>query len=100
MEQNNAIKQENYERASQLLGELFEVDSDITEQINRCIQRYGASGFFKNLEAFDFSEDVFEKLKAVRMVLFGMGEEAAMADMLKDASYIQKPEKPKGGAKL
>jgi hypothetical protein len=91
MEQDIIIKQKNYERASRLLGELFEVDSDITEQINRCIQHYGASRFFKNLEAFDFSEDVVEKLKAVRMVLFGMGEE--------DMTAIQKHEEPKGGAK-
>jgi len=64
MEQEPAIKQKNYERASQLLGRLFEVDSDITEQINRCLQDYGAKGFFRNLESFDFSEDVFKKLKA------------------------------------
>ena len=92
MEQDITIKQKNYERASQLLGELFEVDSDITEQINRCIQHYGASGFFKKLEVFDFSGDVFEKLKAVRMVLFGIGEE--------DMTDMQKHEEPKGGAKL
>lgn len=99
MEQDITIKQKNYERASRLLGELFEVDSDITEQINRCIQRYGVGEFFKNLEAFDFSEDVLEKLEAVRMVLFGMGEEV-MTDILKDSSGIQKLEEQKGGAKL
>lgn len=90
MKQESAMKQKDYERASLLLGKLFEVDSDITEQINWCIQHYGANGFFKNLEAFDFSEDVFEKLKAVRMVLFGMSEEAV--------PDLQKLEKPGGGA--
>jgi len=92
MGQNTGIKRKGYERASLLLGELFEVDSDITEQINRCIQQYGAGGFFKNLEAFDFTGDVIEKLKAVRMVLFGMGEEFI--------TDIQKHKEPKGGAKL
>ena len=92
MKQESAMKQKDYERASRLLGKLFEVDSDITEQMNRCLQDYGANGFFKNLEAFDFSGDVFEKLKAVRMVLVGMGEEAA--------TDLQKLEKPGGGAKL
>ena len=91
MEKDIAFKRRDYERASRLLGELFEVDSDIIEQINRCIQHYGACGFFKNLKAFDFSGDVFEKLEAVRMVLFGMGEE--------DMTAIQKHEEPKGGAK-
>ncbi len=91
MEQEPAIKQKDYERASRLLGRLFEVDSDITEQINRCLQYYGANGFFRNLESFDFSEDVFEKLKAVRMVLFGMGEEAVL--------NLQKLEKPGEDAK-
>ncbi len=92
MEQDITIKQKNYEKASRLLGELFDADSDITEQINRCIQQYGACGFFKNLEVFDFSGDVFEKLQAVRMVLFGMGEE--------DMTAIEKHEEPKGGARL
>ncbi|ODA43200.1 hypothetical protein [Desulfosporosinus sp. BG] len=91
MEQEPAIKQKDYQRASRLLGRLFEVDSDITEQINRCLQDYGANGFFRNLGTFDFSEDVFEKLKAVRMVLFGMGEEAV--------PDLQKLEKPEGRAK-
>lgn len=91
MKQESAMKQKDYERASRLLGKLFEVDSDITEQINRDIQYHGANGFFRNLETFDFSEDVFEKLKAVRMVLYGMGEEAA--------TDLQKLEKPEGGAK-
>ncbi|WP_353852776.1 hypothetical protein [Dehalobacter restrictus] len=100
MEQNTAIKQKDYERASQLLVRLFEVDSDITEQINRCLQDYGANGFFRNLKSFDFSEDVFEKLKAVGMVLFGMGEEAAVTGMPKNTPEIRKPEKPKGGAGL
>lgn len=92
MEKDITFKQRDYERASQLLGELFEVNSDITEQINCCIRRYGIGRFFKKLETFDFSEDVVEKLKAVRMVLFGMGEEVV--------TDIQKLEKPERGAGL
>lgn len=75
MEQSAAIKQKNYERASRLLGELFDAASDITEQINCCIQHNGVGGFFENLEAFDFSREVLEKLEAVKVVLFGLSEE-------------------------
>lgn len=97
MLQDNTIKQKDYDRASQLLGKLFEVDSDITEQISRCIQYYGAAGFFKNLETFDFSEDVFEKLNAVRLVLFGMGEEV-MPDVFNDELETQRIDGSEGGA--
>jgi hypothetical protein len=96
MLQDKTIKQKDYERASQLLGRLFEVDSDITEQISRCIQYYGAE-FFKNLESFDFSADVFEKLDAVRLVLFGMGEEV-MPEVLTDEIRTQKIDSTEGGA--
>lgn len=76
MEQNTAIKQKNYERASQLLGELFDAGSDITDQINCCIQHNGVDGFFENLGAFDFSGEVLEKLEAVKVVLLGLSGEA------------------------
>jgi hypothetical protein len=69
------IKQKDYERASQLLGRLFEVDTDITEQINREIQHNGIREFFKSIDAYDFSKEVNEKLTAVRQVLFGTGTE-------------------------
>ena len=55
MLQDKTIKQKDYERASQLLGELFEVDSDITEQISRCIQYYGQN-FFKTLNPSTFQQ--------------------------------------------
>ena len=97
MLQDKTIKQKDYERASQLLGRLFEVDSDITEQISRCIQYNGAEAFFKNLESFDFSADVFEKLDAVRLVLFGMGEEV-MPEVLIDEITTQKIDSTEGGA--
>lgn len=74
MEQNMTTKQKNYERASSLLGELFDTTSDITEQINGCIRHNGVSKFFENLEAFDFSGEVLEKLQAVKMVLYGVEE--------------------------
>lgn len=92
MEQDININRKNYEKASRLLGELFEADSGITEQISRNIQHYGAGRFFKSLETFDFSEDVLEKLQAVRMVLFGMGEEEMTA--------VQMHEETKGGVKV
>ena len=98
MLQDKTIKQKDYERASQLLGRLFEVDSDITEQISRCIQYYGAVEFFKNLESFDFSADVFEKLDAVRLVLFGMGEEV-MPELVTNEIRTQKIDSTEGGAK-
>ena len=96
MKQDNTIKQKDYDGASQLLGKLFEVDSDITEQISRCIQYYGADGFFNNLETFDFSADVFGKLNAVRLVLFGMGEEV-MWDLQNDELQKQRIDSSEGG---
>ena len=74
MNHNKTINQEDYERASLLLGKLFEVETDITDQIKVCMVHYGIEGFFKNLETFDFSSEVFEKLESVRMILFGLGE--------------------------
>ncbi|SHH68581.1 hypothetical protein [Desulfosporosinus lacus] len=90
MEQINIIMQKDYERATLLLGDLFEIDSDIIEQINCCIQNYGIGSFFKNLKTFDFPADVAEKLNAVGMVLYGMSEESLpVAQIFKE---------PKGGA--
>ena len=74
MNKDKTIKKEDYERASLLLGKLFEIESDVTDQINTCIQYHGVELFFKNLETFDFSLDIFEKLNAVRMVLNGIME--------------------------
>jgi hypothetical protein len=89
MEQKNIFKQKDYKRISQLLGDLFEVDSAIIERINCCIQNYGVGGFFNNLNTFDFPADVAEKLEAVGMVLYGMGEESM--------TVIQNFKEPKGG---
>lgn len=97
MLKDNTIKQKDYDGASQLLGKLLEFDSDITEQISRCIQYYGAGGFFKNLETFDFPLDVFEKLNAVRLVLFGMGEDV-LPDVLKDELQAYRIDSSEGGA--
>lgn len=71
----NLLKQKDYEKVSLLLGDLFEVDSDVIEQINYCIQNYGVSSFFDNFRTYNFSADVVEKLNAVGMVLYGMNEE-------------------------
>lgn len=77
MEQAQTIRQQNYEKASLLLGELFDASSDITEQIGCHIRHNGIGAFFENLEASDFSGEVLEKLRAVKTVLFGLSEEAA-----------------------
>ena len=97
MLQDKKINQKDYERASQLLGKLFEVDSDITVQINRCIECYGIQQFFKTIETFDFSEDVLEKLEAVRLVLFGLGEEVISEELIKEMSKQQFGNKKGGG---
>ena len=82
MNQNKIIKQADYERASLLLGKLFEVEADSTDQINMCMGHYGIDEFFKNLETFDFSVDVFKKLEAVRMILLGLEEDAASKERI------------------
>ncbi len=89
------IKQKDYERASQLLGRLFEVDSDITEQINRGIQHNGIREFFKSIDAYDFPTEVNEKLTAVRHVLFGTGEEPIPKHLMHE--YIVKYDTSEGG---
>ncbi len=93
MIRNNTIKQRDYERASSLLGELFEFDSDITDEINKYIQIYGVEGFFNKLATFDFSVDVYEKLNAVKLVLYGLGE-----DVLNAESIDTKSKALEGGA--
>lgn len=72
---NTTIKQGDYERASSLLGKLFTFDSNILDKIKKYIQINGVEGFFKKLESFDFAPYVYEKLNAVRLVLFGLGED-------------------------
>ena len=47
------------------------IDSDITEQIQQVHQYNGAEAFSKNLESFDFSADVFEKLDEAYAVRYG-----------------------------
>lgn len=96
MLRDRTIKYKDYERAAQLLGELFEADSDITEQISSCIQCHGIERFFENLETFDFSVDIFEKLNAVRHVLFGIGERVGVQEV-KYHIGIQKQNCMKGG---
>ncbi len=90
---NNTIKQRDYERASCLLGKLFAFDSDITDEINKYIQINGVEGFFKKIATFDFSVDVYEKLNAVKLVLFGLGE-----DVLNAESIDTKSKALEGGA--
>ncbi len=89
MEQKNTFTQRNYKKASQLLGDLFETNSDIVEQINCHIQGNGIGNFFKNLESFGFPVDIAEKLDAVGMVLYGIGEQSL--------PVVQNPKEPKGG---
>ena len=88
-------KQSNYERASQLLGKLFEVDSDIVEQINTGISHNGIRGFFKNLDAYDFTGEVYDKLTAVRLMLFGTGAEPMPKYLLDE--HIAKYDTAEGG---
>ena len=68
MKKKTDFMQKDYERVSRLLGDLFEVNSDIIEQIYCHIQKNGI--------AFGFSPDVVEKLNAVGMVLYGIGEKS------------------------
>jgi hypothetical protein len=73
MLQDKTIKQKDYERASQLLGGSLKLIRILQSKSAGASSAMGR-GVFQNLESFDFSADVFEKLDAVRLVLFGMGE--------------------------
>lgn len=89
MEQKNKVTQKNYEKASRLLGDLFEINSVLIEQIYCHIQKNGIGSFLNNPEAFGFSPDMVEKLDAVGMVLYGMGE--------KPLPVVQNSKEPEGG---
>lgn len=89
------IKQSNYERASQLLGKLFDVDSDIVEQINTGISHNGIRGFFKNLDAYDFTGEVYSKLTTVRHMLFATRTESMPKYLLHE--HISKYDSAEGG---
>lgn len=76
MKKKNDFTQKDYERVSRLLGDLFEVNSDIIEQIYCHIQKNGIGSLLNHPEASGFSPNVVEKLEAVGMVLYGIGEES------------------------
>lgn len=71
---NKKIKYENYQKASELIGKLFDVESDITSYISQCIEHNGVEKFFRNIELFEFDKDVYKKLCAVRFILLGVAE--------------------------
>lgn len=73
MLQERKINPTQYEKAAELLSQLFESDSDVEKQINSYIQHNGIAYFFENLEDFELDVDTSVKLQAVRNVLFGMG---------------------------
>jgi hypothetical protein len=82
------INQNNYERASQTLGRLFDIESDIAGQINTGISHNGIRGFFKNLDIYEFSKEDKEKLLAVRRVLFGTKAESMPKYLLEEYMAI------------
>lgn len=69
MTQITTIKHNEYEKASRLLGELFELDSHVEQQINCYMQHYGIIRFFNELESLELSSDVIRKLSSVRDIL-------------------------------
>ena len=72
---HRVIREQNYDKASELLGKLFDATSDVSDQIRSYIRTNGVSRFFDNLSDYDFSPDVVEKLQAVRDVLYGLDRE-------------------------
>lgn len=65
------IQNSDYERASKQLSKLIDADCDVAQQINNCIQHYGVVKFFTKLDTFEFSPEIVEKLRAVKVVLYG-----------------------------
>lgn len=80
MEQVRITRQENYDKASSLLGEIFDASSDIVEQINYCMRNNGIRAFFENLDDYDFHGEVLEKLRALKILLFELSEEAIISE--------------------
>ncbi|MHB1454216.1 MAG: hypothetical protein ACYCYM_09745 [Saccharofermentanales bacterium] len=71
---HRVIREQNYEKASELLGRLFGSAPDVAGQINSCIKANGVAMFFDCLDRYEFSPDILEKLQAVRSVLYGLEE--------------------------
>lgn len=70
-----------YKKCTALLSLLIGLDADAEEKINRCFQNMGVDNFFLHLESLelDLSQETYEKLKSLRIIIEVFGEERGQA---------------------
>lgn len=77
MTNERKISQAQYGNAAALLSMLFEFNSDIEQQINLYLQKYGIVYFFEHFEELELDYSTILRLQAVREVLFRLESEDA-----------------------
>ena len=70
-----------YKKCVALLSLLIGLDADAEEKIYRCFQNMGVDNFFLHLESLelDLSQEAYEKLKSLRIIIEVFGEERGQA---------------------
>lgn len=70
-----------YKKCAALLSLLVGLDADAEEKIYRCFQNMGVDNFFLHLESLELglSQETYEKLKSLRIIIEVFGEERGQA---------------------
>ena len=70
-----------YKKCAALLSLLIGLDADAEEKIYRCFQNMGINNFFLHLESLELglSQETYEKLKSLRIIIEVFGEERGQA---------------------
>lgn len=63
------LKDKEYEKCVNLLGELIDVDADTRQKIHKCFQSKGIQNFFLLLDSMELSPEVIEKLKSIKAII-------------------------------
>lgn len=71
MKQQNQTSSE-YQRALNAVVKLLDLDEKVKEKLEHHIRNLGIRVFFSNLEAFNFQEEVLEKLQSLQSVIKAM----------------------------
>jgi dissimilatory sulfite reductase (desulfoviridin) alpha/beta subunit len=58
-----------YQKAAKIIAKLMELDEETKKKISEQIQSFGIGHFLENLGAFNFSDEVMDKLQALYIVL-------------------------------
>lgn len=58
-----------YQKAAAILSDLLELDGATKQKISEQIQAFGIGHFLENVNAFDFTHEVRDKLQTLYLVL-------------------------------